>query len=128
MQKEKREFPLLAFEVVAGFDRQILGVFKAHFGTHDNKQIMRVHKTIHLMRNGWYGSVEWKWYDEYGNEETIVEVYLLCDGGYLHWPELICPFKHEPASSRKGYFSAKIESVRKDVECVFGIMKKRWKI
>ena len=28
----------------------------------------------------------------------------------------------------KGYFSAHIESVRKDVECVFGILKKRWKI
>jgi hypothetical protein len=31
-------------------------------------------------------------------------------------------------SSRKGYFSSKIKSVRKDVECVFGILKKRWKI
>ncbi len=40
----------------------------------------------------------------------------------------ICPYKHEPVSSQKGYFSAKIESVRKDVECVFGIIKKRWRI
>ncbi len=44
------------------------------------------------------------------------------------WPELICPFKHEPESSWKGFFSTKIESIWKDVECVFGIMKKRWKI
>jgi hypothetical protein len=40
----------------------------------------------------------------------------------------LCPFKHEPSSLRKGVFSAKIESVRKDIECVIGIMKKRWKI
>ena len=46
----------------------------------------------------------------------------------MRWPQLICPYKHEPVSSRKGYFSSKIESIRKDVECVFGILKKRWKI
>jgi hypothetical protein len=126
--KGKEGFPSLAFEVVMGFDRQILGVSKAHFGTPNDKQIMQVDETIQLVKNGWYRDVEWKWYIEYGNKETSVGVYLLCDGGYLHWPELICPFKHEPASSRKGYFSAKIESVRKDVECIFGIMKKRWKI
>ena len=40
----------------------------------------------------------------------------------------MCPYKHESVSSQKGYFSARVESVRKDVECVFGIMKKRWKI
>jgi len=28
----------------------------------------------------------------------------------------------------KGYFSAKIESIQKDVECIFGILKKRWRI
>ena len=46
----------------------------------------------------------------------------------MRWPELICPYKHEPVSSMKGYFSAKLESIRKDVECVFEILKKRWRI
>ncbi len=41
---------------------------------------------------------------------------------------MVCPYKHEPVASKKGYFSSKIESVGKDVECVFGILKKRWKI
>lgn len=31
-------------------------------------------------------------------------------------------------STRKCYFSSHVESVRKDKECVFGILKKRWKI
>ena len=39
-----------------------------------------------------------------------------------------CPYKHELVSSKKGYFLSKIVSVREDVECVFGILKKRWKI
>ena len=46
----------------------------------------------------------------------------------MRWLELICPYKHELVSFVKGYFSAKIESIPKDVECVFGILKKRWRI
>ena len=126
--KGKDGFPSLAFEVVTGFDRQILGVSKAHFGTRHGKQIVHLDDTIQQVRSGWYREVEWKWYDEHDNQETGIGIYLICDGGYLHWTELICPYKHEPASSRKGFFSSKIESIWKDVECVFGIMKKRWKI
>ena len=70
----------------------------------------------------------WKWYDDHGNERKDTDVYFICDGGYVHWPELICPYKHEPVASKKGYFSSKIESIRKDVEYVFGIVKKRWRI
>jgi hypothetical protein len=50
--------------------------------------------------------------------------YFICDGGYILWPELICPYKHEPVLSKKGYFSSQSESVQNDVECVFGIVKK----
>ena len=35
--KGKEGFPLLAFEVVTGFDRQILGVSQAQPGTRNNK-------------------------------------------------------------------------------------------
>ncbi len=28
----------------------------------------------------------------------------------------------------EGYFSSNLESVRKDVECTFGILKKRWRV
>ncbi len=41
---------------------------------------------------------------------------------------MICLFKHEGCATQMGYFSSNLESVRKDVECLFGILKKRWKI
>ena len=53
---------------------------------------------------------------------------MICDGGYLRWPILICPYKGASVASQQGYYSANLESVRKDVECVFVILKKRWKI
>ncbi len=103
----KEGYPSLAFEVVTGFDRQIFGVSLAHFGTRYDKHIIRSDPTINSIRMGWYRTVVWKWYDEYGNHR----IYLICDGGYIPWPELICPFKHEPVASKKGYFSSKIESI-----------------
>ena len=55
-------------------------------------------------------------------------MYLICDNGYLQWPTSICPHVNYTAASVEGYFSSNLESVRKDVECTFGILKKRWKI
>ncbi len=54
---------------------------------------------------------------------------MICDNGYLRWPQLICPFTlDEPCHTESGYFLSNLESVRKDVECTFGILKKRWRI
>ena len=55
-------------------------------------------------------------------------MYLICDNGYLHWPQSIFSFLGQPSHTLEGYFSSNLESVRKDVECTFGILKKRWKI
>ncbi len=105
--KGKEGFPSLAFEVVTGFDRQILGVSIAHFGTRNDKQIVCSDETIQLLRNGWYRDVEWTVSDAQGNPSSESGVYLICDGGYIRWPELICPYKHEPVSSQKGFFFCK---------------------
>jgi hypothetical protein len=71
------------------------------------------------IKNRWYQDVRWSYYDIDGNEKRSFGIYLIC---------LICPFKHEGCATQKGYFSSNLESVGKDVECLFGILKKRWKI
>ncbi len=48
---------------------------------------------------------------------------LFHDNGYLRWPTSICPSLHAEKSSMEGYFSTNLESVRKDVECVWDIEK-----
>ncbi len=55
-------------------------------------------------------------------------MYVICNNGYLRWPTLICPYSSVEYSSLEGYFLSNLESVRKDVECTFGILKKRWQI
>ena len=36
----------------------------------------------------------------------------------------MCPYVNATAASAEGYYSTNLESLRKDVECTFGIMKK----
>ena len=52
-------------------------------------------------------------------------VYVIADGGYLQWPQIICgyPYSSDPFKYR---FSDWVASVRKDVECLFGILKMRF--
>jgi hypothetical protein len=38
------------------------------------------------------------------------------------------PYQYAHNASVKGYWSTNLESVHKDVECTFWIMKKRWRI
>ena len=59
---------------------------------------------------------------------TNKDAYLICDNGYLRWPTTICPFTWVDNALTEGYFTTHLESIRKDVECTFGILKKRWRI
>ena len=89
---------------------------------------MRIDNNVTAIRRGWYNEVEWEYKDIHGRTQRAKGVYLICDGGYLRWPTLICPINGASLGTVEGYFSENLESVRKDVECVFGILKKRWKI
>lgn len=51
-------------------------------------------------------------------------VWILVDNGYHKWSLTIPPFKHV-CGRKELRFSQWLESMRKDVECTFGILKKR---
>ena len=53
--------------------------------------------------------------------------WLLVDNGYLAHPTTVPPIK-TTNSRAEIRFSAWLESLRKDVECTFGILKGRWRI
>ena len=68
-------------------------------------------------------------YDEWGNTVTrkYRGVWLLVDNGYLAWAITVPPMK-TTINRAEIRFSAWLESMRKDVECTFGILKGRWRI
>ena len=66
------------------------------------------------------------------SDGTIVEddyqgAWLLVDNGYLPWSVLVPPSKHSTTYAELRV-SKWLESLRKDVECTFGIMKGRFRI
>ncbi len=75
-----------------------------------------------------FRDAQWKYYNQDGHVRQEIGMYLISDNGYLRWPTTICPFTRTSVLSPEGYYSTNVESVRKDVECTFGIIKKRWRI
>lgn len=62
-----------------------------------------------------------------GRSAWIKGPYLIVDGGYHRWRVLQCTAKNV-ANPDLAAWVRRMESVRKDVECTFGIMKKRHRI
>ena len=58
---------------------------------------------------------------------TYKGAWLLADNGYINWPTVIPPSKTVTRVS-EDRFSKWLESMRKDVECTFGIMKGRFRV
>jgi hypothetical protein len=124
--KGKEGYPSLAFQCVTDFNRRILAVYGPQFGTRNDKEIVKDNPNIHYVQTGWYKDVLWRYHTADGRVEQDRGVYLICDNGYLRWPTSICPYAGVENSSLEGYFLTNLESVQKDVECTFGILKKRW--
>jgi hypothetical protein len=58
-----------------------------------------------------------------GSSFQAVRVWVLCDTGYHKWRQTICGFKRTSEPKQRA-FAERCEAVRKDVERVFGIIKK----
>ena len=81
-----------------------------------------------MKSNRLFRDAMWSYYNHEGKVRSSRGMYLICDNGYLRWPTTICPFTRTKKSMPEGYFSTNVESVCKDVECTFGIIKKRWQV
>jgi len=127
--KGKEKFPSLGFQCLTDFNRRIISIYGPHFGTRNDMDIVKTDTNVDAVRtNRLFRDAKWKYFDEDGRERLERGMYLICDNGYLRWPTTICPFTRTNKSSAEGFFSTNIESVQKDVECTFGILKKRWKV
>jgi hypothetical protein len=54
------------------------------------------------------------------------DVFLICDNGYHKWKSMIAPLGLTSVREER-LWSEGLESVRKDVECTFGVMKARFR-
>ena len=63
-----------------------------------------------------------------GEHITVLGAYLICDNGYKDLPTLQRPIRHALPGSIDQAWVDHVESMRKDVECTFGVNKKMFAI
>jgi hypothetical protein len=123
----KEGYPTIAYEMTCSHDGKILYCTPGFYGSQNDKSIIRFDGLISKLRGGVYKNVKWKAYDENENVVEMKDPYVLVDGGYHRW-------RHTISASRLNVdpdfmqWRAKLESVRKDIEDVFGILKGRFRI
>jgi hypothetical protein len=124
--KGKEGYPTLAFQFLTDFNCRILAIYGPQFGSRNDKDIVKHDDNVRAIRfSQLFANTTWKYYDADGNIKSERGMYLICDNGYLRWPTSICPYSGTDNSTVEGYFPTNLESVQKDVECTFGILKKR---
>jgi hypothetical protein len=67
-------------------------------------------------------------YDKEGNVISVwyKGVYVIVDNSYMAWSCMVPPFSVTNKIDETRW-SRQVESMRKDVECTFGILKSRWR-
>ena len=126
--KGKEGYPTLAYEVVCDHSRKIYSCTNHFWGTINDKTIIKFDEYILAVKEKRvWADVTFKIIDESGEEKIVKGVWFLTDNGYHNWDCLMSPYSI-CSDMGKIYWSEWIESVRKDVECCFGILKARFRL
>ena len=129
IHKGKEGYPTRSFEVTVNHRRWIMAATKGFYGSYNDKTIVRYDSFVcDIHEKKIYADNEFVLHDQFGVPATYRGLYLICDGGYHKWRTLICPFKHCAGNKPKEIWSKMLESLRKDVECTFGILKGRFNL
>ena len=128
----KLSSPARTYNLTTAHTRQILSSTCGHPSTWNDKTLILCDDFATSIRdNKLFNDFDFKLFeeDEGGN---IIEVeysgaWLIVDNGYLYWSCTV-PLLKESSSYKFTRFSEWLESMRKDVECTFGILKGRFSI
>jgi hypothetical protein len=123
-----RSLTTRAFQITVNHRRQILSTTLGLPGRWNDKTVVRFDGLLTSIHNGkLYQDVKFNLLNAAGEITEWCGVWILVDGGYLPWSCTLCPLK-ETESVKAARWSKWAESMRKDVECTFGILKGRWRI
>jgi hypothetical protein len=127
----KLSMPSRTYNLTVNHRRRILNTTFGHPGRWNDKSIQLYDKlSMDLFSGNLYSDLSFTLYYEADGEVKCSNhkgAWMLVDNGYLSWPTMIPPLKGY-TSMAEFRFSKWIESLRKDVECTFGILKGRFRI
>ncbi len=121
----KERYPTIAYEMTCSHDGKILYCTLGFYGSQNDKSIIRFDGLASKLRAGKCSHVQFKLFDD--NDNVRHDPYVLDDGGCHRWHRTIssCRLNVDPdfIAWRK-----RLESMMKDIEYVFGILKGRFRI
>ena len=124
--KGKESYPSLGWMVVVDHNRRILHCSNSVHGAENDIGIAHNDEFVQKIVNGSLQNLEFYLYNEKGQPILTKGGYLITDGGFLKLPCFIDP-DHNNYEVCHLYWSEWLESVRKDIECTFGVLKQRFR-
>jgi hypothetical protein len=118
------------YNIVVNHKRRILSSSSGHPGRWNDKTIVKFDPFLERLQNGEYDDMlqfELLNNESSSGNEGFKGAYVIVDNGYLDWSTTVPPIKNSCVRDEIN-FSQWLESLRKDVECTFGILKGRWSI
>jgi hypothetical protein len=123
----KEGYPTLSFQVVVDHSRMIRHCSSFYYGATNDISISNTDPFCLHLRRGKFRDVEYELIDKNGTIRSYKGGWLVVDGGYLKLSVFIDP-QHRRFHPNEIMFSEWLESVRKDVECTFGMLKSRFRL
>jgi Plant transposon protein len=128
----KESLPARSYNITVNHKRKILHTTTGHPSRWNDKTLTHYDTFIKSIREQRIlNDVQFALLEKDDNN-TIVErkysgCWIMCDNGYQNWSCLMSPIK-DPIHFKELLWSKWLESMRKDVECTFGILKGRFRI
>ena len=128
----KMKIPCRTYNVTVSHCRQILGTTTGHPATFNDKTLLMFDKLLTgIHKNELRDDHRFTLLEKDNNNEVIevnyIGAWFIVDNGYLNWSCTVAPMKHA-VSYKFIRLSEWLESMRKDVECTFGILKGRFSV
>ena len=124
----KEQYQSRTFNVAVNHRRKIIHSTHGAAGSFNDKTLIRGDKFAQDLRyKRILQDVEYSLYKADGTKETRKGPWLMVDNGYHMWTCTVSPFKFS-TDEHETRWSRWLESMRKDVECTFGILKGRFRI
>ncbi|XRB22413.1 hypothetical protein RI054_31g122650 [Pseudoscourfieldia marina] len=120
----KEGFPTIALNVVSGPRRSCTFIGDAQPGARNDKAICKICPSVASLRQD--KTLQWQ-LETPGGVLQMTGAYVLVDGGYVKYAQLMAPYK-TTTDAAKALWSKRLESVRKEVEALFGEWRARWAV
>ena len=119
----KEKYPTRGYEVMVNHRKLILSVSIGLYGSNPDDTIIRFDDAMIKIKNGFYKDYKVNIYSKDGNLEVLEGIHTINDNGYKDCIYMMEPTKGGSSKPEERAWSKMVESLRKDVECTFGIVK-----